>query len=233
MLKRRTCFLASSLCIVFLAASFIEVRAENPPQITVINNAERVRLLHSTHPLVASASDMGRADPTLRLERMLLVLGPTNAIQPSLKTFLDGRHDKKSANYRRWLTPEQFGERFGPSQADLAKIAAWLGQQGFDSIKVSPGRSHIEFSGSAGRGPDSRCRCIRIDKDEMHLANNFEIAAPNAMLGIVCGLNLQTFSFSNRTRSKLWPKDANLAATEGDPDHRHALGIPEIYQRKS
>src|SRR5271157_3629917 len=107
-------------CVVFLMAGSPWAAAENQPRVTVIDNASRVRLANSTHPSVASAQDLGRADPNLRLERMLLILGPADEMQPALHDFIDRLHDKKSANYHQWLTPEQFGERFGPSQADLA-----------------------------------------------------------------------------------------------------------------
>jgi subtilase family serine protease len=31
-------------------------------------------------------------------------------------------HDPNSSNYRHWLTPDQFGERFGVSQSDYQRI---------------------------------------------------------------------------------------------------------------
>lgn len=188
----------SIVCIVCAAVGVPLAAAENPPQITVIDNAVRVRLPNSTHPLVASASDMGQVDPNLRLGQILLILGPADAMQTTLQTFLDSLHDKNSENYHRWLTPEQFGERFGPSQADLDKIAAWLQQQGFDSIKISPGRSQIKFSGSAQiveHAFQTQMHLYRRGSD-IHLANNSDIAIPKALAGLVRGVNLQNFSFS-------------------------------------
>jgi subtilase family serine protease/sugar lactone lactonase YvrE len=185
-------------CVVFLMAGSPWAAAENQPRITVIDNASRVRLANTTHPSVASAQDLGRADPNLRLERMLLILGPADEMQPALHDFIGRLHDKKSANYHQWLTPEQFGERFGPSQADLAKIAKWLQQQGFDGVKVSVGRSHIEFSGSAQiveHTFQTEMHSYRRGS-ETHLANNSDITIPRALTGIVRGVNLQNFSFS-------------------------------------
>jgi len=129
---------------------------------------------------------------------MLLILGPADSVQPALRTFIDSLHDKKSANYHQWLTPEQFGERFGPAQVDMAKIAAWLQQQGFDGVKVSPGRSHIEFSGSAQlveQTFQTQMHSYRLGS-ETHLANSSDISIPQALTGIVRGVNLQNFSFS-------------------------------------
>ena len=183
---------------VLLVASASVAVAENPVRITAIDNASRVGLANSTHPAVALAQDLGRVDPNLRLERMLLVLGPSDATQPTLHTFIDSLHDKKSANYHKWLTPKQFGERFGPAQADLSKIASWLQQQGFDGIKVSAGRSHIEFSGSAQtveHAFQTEMHSYRRGS-ETHLANSANISIPRSLSGLVRGVNLQNFSFS-------------------------------------
>jgi hypothetical protein len=83
---------------IFLAGSLPLAAAENPSRITVIDNASRVKLANSTHVLVASAKDVGRADPSLRMERMLLVLGPADEMQPALHALIDSLHDKKSSN---------------------------------------------------------------------------------------------------------------------------------------
>lgn len=186
------------LLSVLLVASVSVAVAENRPQVGTINNASRVRLAKSTHPSVASSHDLGRVDPNLRMERMLLILGPSEAMEPALHKFIDSLHDKKSANYHKWLTPEQFGEHFGPSQSDLAKIAGWLQQQGFDGVKVSPGRSHIEFSGSAQMVEQTfqtQMHSYRLGS-ETHLANSSDITIPQALAGMVRGVNLQNFSFS-------------------------------------
>jgi subtilase family serine protease len=191
----------ASSCVVFLMVGLPWAAAENPPKVTLIDNASRVKLANSTHPAVASAQDLGQADPNLRLERMLLILGPADEIQPTVHAFIDSLHDKKSANYHQWLTPEQFGERFGPAQSDLAKIAGWLQQQGFDGIKVSPGRSHIEFSGSAQLVEHTFQTQMHSYRrgTETHLANNSNISLPRALSGVVRGVNLQNFTFSTPT----------------------------------
>ena len=186
------------LWVIFCICGLSLATAENRSQITVVDDASRITLANSTHALVSSAVDLGRMDPNYRLERMLLILGPADEMQPRLHLFIDSLHDRKSANYHQWLTPEQFGVRFGPAQEDLAKIAGWLGQQGFDGIKISPGRSHIEFSGSVQRVEhafQTQMHWYRR-RTEMHLANSSNISIPRALAGTVRGVNLQNFVFS-------------------------------------
>ena len=56
---------------------------------------------------------------------------PTDAQQAALKALLQAQQDPASPSYHKWLTPAQFGQQFGMSSADLAKVSAWLQQEGF------------------------------------------------------------------------------------------------------
>jgi hypothetical protein len=169
---------------------------ENQSRIRTIDDSVRVILPHSTHPLARPAADLGRLKQDMRMERMLLVMGPSDEMQHPLRTFLDSLHDKQFPGYHKWLTPQQFGESFGPAQADIAKIAAWLQQRGFDGIKVANGRSHIEFSGNVQM-------VEQAFTTEMHfyqvgagsrVANARNISIPQAMAGLVRGVTLHNLS---------------------------------------
>jgi large repetitive protein len=181
--------------MLFLGASVPAAGAENPSRIAVIDDSSRVRLAHTTHPAVQSAADLGRLDPNMRMERMVLVIGPSDEMRRPLHTFLDSLHDRKSPAYHHWLTPEQFGEKFGPSQADLDKIQSWLQERGFDGIKVARGRSHIEFSGSAQLVEQAFSTQMHQYQtgEETHVANAADISIPQAMSGIVRGVQLNNF----------------------------------------
>src|SRR5277367_1366408 len=84
------------------------------------------------------------------LRRLLLLLHRSRDQQRALQIVLDEQQDKSSPNYHDWLTPEQFGEQFGASDADIQTIISWLASRGFTGIKPSVGRAVIEFSGTAG-----------------------------------------------------------------------------------
>src|SRR5215467_5401037 len=73
--------------------------AQRQPVITAIDDSARVTLKHTTHPLAQAGAELSPAEPDTRMERMLLVLGPNDAVQPQLRAFIDSQHDKKSANY--------------------------------------------------------------------------------------------------------------------------------------
>jgi hypothetical protein len=184
--------------VSLLSGFTITAAAQRRPKITAIDDSDRVTLHHTTHSLAVAGRELSPAEPTLRMERMLLLLGPSEDLQPQVRALIDSQHDKKSANFHKWLTPEQFGERFGPAQQDIDAITNWLQQKGFDSIKPARGRGTIEFSGTAGAVQQAFGTQMHYYhfKGEKHLANNSDISIPRAMSGIVRGVNLQNFTFS-------------------------------------
>src|SRR3954454_17488187 len=68
--------------------------------------------------------------------------------QAALDRFETEVLDKSSANYRKWLTPEEFGKLYGPGDADVERAVAWLQSQGFKVNPVPPARVDVSFSGS-------------------------------------------------------------------------------------
>src|SRR5712691_83446 len=93
------------------------------PLITqTIDEAQLTRLKGNTHPLARLEFDLGTAPATLPMQRMLLVLKRTPDQESALKKLLDDQQDKSSPNYHKWLTPEEYGKHFGPTDADLQTI---------------------------------------------------------------------------------------------------------------
>src|SRR5436190_21087621 len=48
-----------------------------------------------------------------------------------LEHLLQDQQAPASPRYHAWLTPEEFGDRFGLPQKDLARVRAWIEGQGF------------------------------------------------------------------------------------------------------
>jgi subtilase family serine protease len=53
-----------------------------------------------------------------------------------LDKLLQDQHTAGSANYHKWITPDQFRAQFGPAQSDIAKAAQLLGNSGLDVTAV-------------------------------------------------------------------------------------------------
>jgi uncharacterized protein (TIGR03437 family) len=97
------------------------------------------------------AIDLGPVDSTKRLSHVTLALKRTPDQTDALQRLLAEQQDPSSPNYRKWLTPEEFGERFGASADDLNRIADWLRSEGFTIQSTARGRGWIVFAGTAGQ----------------------------------------------------------------------------------
>src|SRR5581483_406634 len=152
-----------------------------------IDNRHRATLKGHVHPLPRSANDVGRADPTLEIPRVTLVLRPSDSQQADLKQLLAAQQDPSSADYHHWLTPEQFADRFGVSQGDIDEIKTWAESQGLTVVSVARGRNGISLSGPAASVEQAFGTTIhRYQVDgELHFANTTDPSIPAAMQNVV------------------------------------------------
>jgi hypothetical protein len=160
------------------------------PLITDPVDESRVTVLKgNTHPLARPEFDLGTAPATLPMQRMLLVLKRSQEQEFSLRKFLDDQQDKASPNYHKWLTPEEFGKQFGPSDSDMQTITAWLQSHGFQ-VGSTKGRAVLEFSGSASQVQEAFHTTIHkyVVKEEQHWANANDPQIPAALTPAVAGV---------------------------------------------
>ena len=122
------------------------------PMITQAIDEEKLVTLHgNVHPLAQARYDLGTVPDSLAANRILLLLNRTPAQQAALQQFMKDVHTRGSASYHQWLTPQQFGERFGPADSDVQTAVGWLQSHGFKVARVSKSKGLIEFSGTAGQ----------------------------------------------------------------------------------
>ena len=77
-----------------------------------------------------------------------LVFQLTHAAE--LDALRQAQQDPSSPDFRRWLTPDEFGRRFGQPEALITRTAAWLHSNGFE-VTTYPNRSFLEATGSAAQ----------------------------------------------------------------------------------
>ena len=117
----------------------------------VVDDDDTVTLHGNTHPRVYTANPDGASDPSMPMERMVLTLALDADKDASLHETLAGQQDPSSPSYHAWLTPVEFGQRFGQSADNVAVVTAWLTGHGFIVEEVSPGNTSITFSGTVAR----------------------------------------------------------------------------------
>ena len=178
-----------TLCPLLLALCAI-AQAAQPDRIAApIDNNQTVVLKGSVHPKAKPQYDRGRVDPSMKLPFITLLIQPSVDQQAALKQLLAEQQDPSSPNYHKWLTPQQFGQRFGLNSADVAKITRWLRSQGFSIAQVARGRDWIAFSGTVAqvqRAFHTELHRYNVDGEE-RFANATEPSIPKALEGIVAG----------------------------------------------
>jgi subtilase family serine protease len=129
-------------------------------------------------------------EPTLIVHAANLALTRSQKQQTALDQLLKDQRDPRSPHFRQWLTPDEFGERFGASSEDVERIASWLQSQGLTVDTKSHGRAWIEFSGRADRIENAfhtELHNYEID-GETHFANAGDISVPAAFAGVISGV---------------------------------------------
>jgi hypothetical protein len=179
--------LASILCIG--TSSYAQVKTLNRIG-PVIDNTQLSRLPGNLHPLVRPDLDLGPVSGTMMLERMKMVFAPTPAQKAELDALLQAQQDRKSPLYHRWLTPQQYADRFGLSPGDFDTISQWLQQQGFTIAESPASRTWIAFSGSADRVTSAFHTEIHgyAVGAKLHYANASEPSIPSALAGVVSAI---------------------------------------------
>ena len=162
-----------------------------PARITqAIDEAQLVRLKGNVHPLARPEFDQGAVSDSTPMNRMLLLLQRSPEQQAALTKLMDEQLSKDSPNYHKWLTPQQFGAQFGPADTDIQTITDWLARQGFHGIKVSNGRTTVEFSGNVGQVRNAFHTEIHgyLVNGERKQANSADPQIPAALSPAVAGI---------------------------------------------
>jgi hypothetical protein len=150
-----------------------------------------VTLRGNVHPLARPEFDRGPAPASLRAQRQLLVLKRTPQQERTLQQYLASLEDKNSPNFHHFLTPEEFGQQYGPAPEDMAQIISWLNGQGFSVSGVAKSNMAIEFSGSVNQletAFHTQIHRLAINGQE-HIANISNPMIPAALAQVVAGVS--------------------------------------------
>jgi len=158
--------------------------------VAAVDDTRTVVLKGNVHPLARPAFDQGVLPDSQPMTRMLLQLQRSPQQEQTLRQLMEAQLTKGSGSYHAWLTPEQFGTQFGPSDADVQAVADWLSRQGFQVAKVAAGRSVIEFGGTAGQVRTAFHTEIHkfVMNGKEHFANVADPSIPEALSPVVGGV---------------------------------------------
>jgi trimeric autotransporter adhesin len=167
----------------------------------VLDEAVRTTLPGNVHPLARqlahTVNDLGAVEDSFAFERLELVLKRSVAQEQALDQFLRDAQTPGNASYHKWLSPEEFGTRFGVADSDVAAVTAWLESHGFAVGKIHPGRIVLEFSGTAAHVQEAfntevhRFRVLdaKTGEAEIQFANVSDPQIPAALRAVIGGIS--------------------------------------------
>lgn len=232
------------LCAVALAAAWsVSAPAQSRRLITKpVDSTVRAQVPRSVHPLATAEFDRGPVNPAQQLDRLILVLGASPEQDLQLRTLLDSQQTAGARDYHHWLTPEDFGRRFGPSLDDLQQVKEWLEQQGFAVGAAARSGRWIEFTGTAQQVNDVFQTSLHHYQvaGAMHVANATAISVPAALAPVVRGVfSLHDFfsapqlthhyQIARNQDGLLVPTDPNFTYNPGDFHYLVPADYANIY----
>ena len=173
-----------------------------------LNSAEMATIAGTVHPLTRRATDLGAVDPGMRMESLTLNASLGAAEQAELNALLEAQQDPQAPKYHQWLTQEEYGARFGLTDAELNTVTGWLKQQGFTVKGVSGSRNAIYFGGSAGQVEAAfQTQLHRYELNgERHFANATELRIPAGLANVVLNVRgLDDFRLKPHARKRAVP----------------------------
>jgi pro-kumamolisin-like protein len=194
-MRRETFFACTPLAVLaalfLFAAPFAPAQDLRPVLITqTVDESKLVTLGGNTRPEATAKYDRGPVADGLLMEHLLLLLKRSPEQERELENFIEELHDSSSPTFHRWLTAEEFGERFGAAKQDRDTIKNWLQSHG---LKVNVEYTNdvlIDFSGTAGQIQEAfHSEIHNLDvKGVKHVANMSDPHIPAALAPAVVGV---------------------------------------------
>jgi uncharacterized protein (TIGR03437 family) len=160
-------------------------------------DASRVRAVDQrVHQSADPQLDLGTVDPAMPMNDVLIMFKLSPEQQTELDALLSDQQNPSSKQFHKWLTPEDYANRFGLSQSDESKVAAWLHAEGFTVNHHARGRNWISFRGTAAQISKTLHTPIHrfTANGEERYSNTTPPSVPEALSDVVSGfLGLDNF----------------------------------------
>jgi subtilase family serine protease len=227
----------------WLPVLFAQTKAQDR-LLQAVDSGESVAIHGSAHPRAQAQFDQGQLNGNTILPGVTLIFKPSAAQQSALEKLLNDQQQPSSLLYHKWLTPEQYADRFGLTKNDVAKVTSWLESQGFTVDRVARSRTQVSFTGTIARINSVFKTEIHnyVVNGETHFANATDLSVPTTLSGVVQSVrNLDDFRPRSRVQRVSPRFTSNLSgshflapadfATIYDLKALYALGIDGTNQK--
>ncbi len=154
-----------------------------------IDEAKLVPLTGNTHPLALPQYDQGAVPDSFPMEHIFLQLRRSPAQEQALENLIGDLQNPHSANYHKWLTADELGKNFGPSQQDIDTVVQWLSSHGLRVNGVHKSGLTIDISATAGQVREvfhTEIHKYNVN-GRQHIANASDPQIPAALAPVVAG----------------------------------------------
>lgn len=148
---------------------------------------ERKAVRGTAHWAVQKGTDLGAVPDEQLIEGITVHLRLSADKQQALEELIARQAVPGSADYQRWLTPEQFAARFAPDASVRETVAQWVEASGMKVRLRARGGLWLMAEGKAGqvgRAFGTRLRRYRVDGQE-HFANATDLQLPAEVVDLV------------------------------------------------
>jgi subtilase family serine protease len=143
-------------------------------------------VLHGSAPSWANSHNQaGNADPAASVG-FRVYLGWSNGADAAARAV----SDPHSSSYGHYLTPQQFRQRFAPSQAQVGAVQSWLRSQGF-TIDYTPQNNHyVAAEGTVAQANTAFGTTLRLYKvrGKTLRSPDGDVSVPSSLGSIVTGV---------------------------------------------
>ena len=102
-----------------------------------------------TVPIKVRNGDASAVAPVSGSKQLQLAISLPLRNEAALDALLDDIYNPQSPNFHHYLSPEEFTERFSPSQADYDAVVQWAQSKGLRVTHTTPNRRVIDVTGTA------------------------------------------------------------------------------------
>ena len=161
-----------TMAITLIAAIVAPAMADGPATI-----------LDGNHP--DEAADIVGATAASATQPLAMRLTMALRHRDDLARLLADQQDPSSPQYHRWLTPDAFTSRFGPTDADLARVTQWLKKKGFTVKSADPSTREVSFAGTVAQAQNVFGVKIAASTDGHLYSNTSDPSVPAELAPIV------------------------------------------------
>jgi hypothetical protein len=126
-----------------------------------VDRSQRTLVRGVKSPRARALDDSGPVAASFPMQGMKIIFRRSNAQQAALDKLLLEQQDPTSANFHKWLAPEEYADRFGVRVDDLSTLRTWLISEGFTiDATARPRLDRFLRNSSTGRGRVSNSRSL-------------------------------------------------------------------------